>query len=204
MLCRPASGILRCLCGGVRVRQQANSNSGRSHRAPGYPSSTAALPNHAVHPSRPPRQGTKVTFPGKGDERPGQPPADLQFVVDEAPHARFTRRGNDLHYTGTRAALQRPGRAGGSMRARTLTRAACGGSPQPDAPELRGRQRLMASCMARAHASTPWSCAPPHAHVSPPALHAQPRCRWSPHCAAGAWRSTPSTAAASTWRCRCP
>lgn len=41
---------------------------------------------------------TKVTFPGKGDERgPGRPPADLQFVVEELPHARFTRRGNDLH-----------------------------------------------------------------------------------------------------------
>ncbi|KAI8474803.1 MAG: hypothetical protein J3K34DRAFT_453428 [Monoraphidium minutum] len=45
------------------------------------------------------KKGTKITFPGKGDEKPGRPPADLQFVVDEAPHARFKREGNDLHAT---------------------------------------------------------------------------------------------------------
>jgi DnaJ family protein B protein 4 len=49
------------------------------------------------------KKGTKITFPGKGDEKPGQPPADLQFVVEEAPHARFTRDGNDLHVTGEAA-----------------------------------------------------------------------------------------------------
>ncbi|KIY93364.1 putative DnaJ subfamily B member 4, partial [Monoraphidium neglectum] len=43
--------------------------------------------------------GTKITFPGKGDERPGLPPADLQFVVEEAPHPRFMRQGDDLHTT---------------------------------------------------------------------------------------------------------
>lgn len=45
------------------------------------------------------KKGTKITFPGKGDELPGRPPADLQFVVDEVPHARFKREGNDLHVT---------------------------------------------------------------------------------------------------------
>jgi DnaJ-class molecular chaperone len=34
---------------------------------------------------------------GKGDELPGQPPADLVFVVKQLPHERFTRQGNDLH-----------------------------------------------------------------------------------------------------------
>ena len=35
----------------------------------------------------------------EGDERPGEVPADLIFVLKEVPHARFKRQGNDLHYT---------------------------------------------------------------------------------------------------------
>lgn len=42
------------------------------------------------------REGTRVTFEGKGDELPGQPAQDLVFVVRQAPHARFTRQGDDL------------------------------------------------------------------------------------------------------------
>eukprot|EP00899_Mesostigma_viride_P008607 jgi/Mesvir1/17748/Mv12099-RA.1 len=42
------------------------------------------------------KKGTKVTFPEKGDEEPGFIPADIVFVVDEEPHPRFKREGNDL------------------------------------------------------------------------------------------------------------
>ncbi|KAJ4832581.1 hypothetical protein Tsubulata_030782 [Turnera subulata] len=41
-------------------------------------------------------KGTKISFEGKGDERPGYQPADLVFVIDEKPHPLFTREGDDL------------------------------------------------------------------------------------------------------------
>jgi DnaJ family protein B protein 4 len=44
------------------------------------------------------KAGTKVTFPEKGDERPGVIPADIVFVIEEKPHPRFKREGNDLIY----------------------------------------------------------------------------------------------------------
>lgn len=34
-----------------------------------------------------------------GDEQPGMRPADVVFVIDQKPHAVFTRDGNDLLYT---------------------------------------------------------------------------------------------------------
>ncbi|KAG5177702.1 DnaJ domain-containing protein [Tribonema minus] len=37
------------------------------------------------------KRGTRVTFPSEGDEAPGIVPADVVFVVQEAPHARFSR-----------------------------------------------------------------------------------------------------------------
>ncbi|TKY69745.1 DnaJ-like subfamily B member 1 [Spatholobus suberectus] len=42
------------------------------------------------------KKGTKITFPGKGNQEPGGAPADLIFVLDERPHAVFKRDGNDL------------------------------------------------------------------------------------------------------------
>lgn len=46
------------------------------------------------------KEGTKVTFAGKGDElAPGGPSADLVFIIKEQKHQRFERRGNDLHTT---------------------------------------------------------------------------------------------------------
>eukprot|EP00877_Chromochloris_zofingiensis_P011819 jgi/Chrzof1/6891/Cz02g02100.t1 len=45
------------------------------------------------------KPGTKVTFPGKGDQEPGRPPEDLVFVITEKPHPNFERRGNDLFTT---------------------------------------------------------------------------------------------------------
>lgn len=42
------------------------------------------------------KAGTKFRFPGEGNEREGAEPQDLVFVLEEAPHERFTRDGNDL------------------------------------------------------------------------------------------------------------
>lgn len=43
--------------------------------------------------------GTKITYPEKGDERPGRIPADIVFTINEKPHPRFKRDGNDLIHT---------------------------------------------------------------------------------------------------------
>jgi len=45
------------------------------------------------------KKGTKVTFIEKGDKQPGIIPADIIFVIDEKPHPRYTRNGNDLVIT---------------------------------------------------------------------------------------------------------
>ncbi|XP_027338069.1 uncharacterized protein LOC113852007 [Abrus precatorius] len=42
------------------------------------------------------RKGTKITFEGMGDEKPGFLPADIVFLIDEKKHLLFTRDGNDL------------------------------------------------------------------------------------------------------------
>ncbi|XP_020221141.1 protein psi1 [Cajanus cajan] len=42
------------------------------------------------------RKGTKITFEGVGDEKPGYLPADIVFLIDEKQHPLFTRDGNDL------------------------------------------------------------------------------------------------------------
>nr|CAB3482807.1 unnamed protein product [Digitaria exilis] len=42
------------------------------------------------------KKGTKITFPGKGNQQWNQVPADLVFVVDEKPHPVYRRDGNDL------------------------------------------------------------------------------------------------------------
>lgn len=42
------------------------------------------------------KAGTKITFTEKGDEKPDMIPADITFIIEEAPHSRFTRRDNDL------------------------------------------------------------------------------------------------------------
>ncbi|KAG7673823.1 hypothetical protein Ndes2526B_g02703 [Nannochloris sp. 'desiccata'] len=42
------------------------------------------------------KDGTKVTFEGKGDELPGQPAQDIVFVVKQKPHSKFLREGDDL------------------------------------------------------------------------------------------------------------
>ena len=42
------------------------------------------------------KKGTKITFPEKGNQQPGQIPADLVFLIDEKPHPTFVRDGDDL------------------------------------------------------------------------------------------------------------
>ncbi|KAE9591893.1 putative chaperone DnaJ [Lupinus albus] len=42
------------------------------------------------------RKGTKITFEGKGDEKPGFLPGDIVFIIDEKPHPLYTRNGNNL------------------------------------------------------------------------------------------------------------
>ncbi|GLU02933.1 hypothetical protein SLE2022_201630 [Rubroshorea leprosula] len=42
------------------------------------------------------KKGTKVTFEGKGDEKPGYLPADIIFVIEEQRHPLFRRKGDDL------------------------------------------------------------------------------------------------------------
>ena len=42
------------------------------------------------------KKGTKVRFAGSGNEVSPGNAQDLVFVVDERPHARFTRNGDDL------------------------------------------------------------------------------------------------------------
>lgn len=42
------------------------------------------------------KSGTKIRFPKSGNEQPNGDSQDLVFVVEEKPHERFTRDGNDL------------------------------------------------------------------------------------------------------------
>ena len=42
------------------------------------------------------KDGTKVTFDGEGDQKPGFLPQDVQFIIKESPHENFTRKGDDL------------------------------------------------------------------------------------------------------------
>lgn len=45
------------------------------------------------------KAGTKITFPGEGDQGPTKAPADIVFVVKDKPHAHFKREGSDIRYT---------------------------------------------------------------------------------------------------------
>ncbi|KAK9271454.1 hypothetical protein L1049_027045 [Liquidambar formosana] len=42
------------------------------------------------------KTGTKITFEGMGDERPGTCPADITFMIAEKRHPMFRREGDDL------------------------------------------------------------------------------------------------------------
>ncbi|RDL34637.1 uncharacterized protein BP5553_07765 [Venustampulla echinocandica] len=51
-----------------------------------------------VHVDRGVRSGHKIEFRGEGDQTPGVEPGDVVFEIDQKPHARFQRKGDDLFY----------------------------------------------------------------------------------------------------------
>lgn len=44
------------------------------------------------------KSGHKVEFRGEGDQIPGLQPGDVVFEIEQKPHARFQRKGDDLFY----------------------------------------------------------------------------------------------------------
>jgi DnaJ family protein A protein 2 len=44
------------------------------------------------------RSGTKIEFRGEGDQMPGVNPGDVVFEIEQKPHPRFERKGDDLVY----------------------------------------------------------------------------------------------------------
>ncbi|KAM0332339.1 hypothetical protein ACHAQA_002616 [Verticillium albo-atrum] len=51
-----------------------------------------------VHVDRGVRSGKKVEFRGEGDQAPGIQAGDVVFEIEQKPHARFTRKEDDLLY----------------------------------------------------------------------------------------------------------
>ncbi|KAF2218081.1 hypothetical protein CERZMDRAFT_64147 [Cercospora zeae-maydis SCOH1-5] len=51
-----------------------------------------------VHVDRGVQSGTKIDFRGEGDQMPGVQPGDVQFEIEQKPHTRFQRKGDDLFY----------------------------------------------------------------------------------------------------------
>ncbi|XP_077981617.1 dnaJ homolog subfamily B member 1-like [Glandiceps talaboti] len=45
------------------------------------------------------KEGTKITFPKEGDQRPNTQPADIVFTIKDKPHQVFKRDGSNLLYT---------------------------------------------------------------------------------------------------------
>ncbi|KAF4123563.1 DnaJ-like protein subfamily A member 2 [Geosmithia morbida] len=51
-----------------------------------------------VHIDRGVRSGTRIEYKGEGDQAPGVEAGDVVFEIEEKPHARFTRKEDDLLY----------------------------------------------------------------------------------------------------------
>ena len=51
-----------------------------------------------VHVDKGVQNGTKIDFRGEGDQMPGVQPGDVQFEIEQKPHPRFQRKGDDLFY----------------------------------------------------------------------------------------------------------
>lgn len=51
-----------------------------------------------VHVDRGVKSGHKIDFRGEGDQVPGALPGDVQFEIEQKPHARFQRKDDDLFY----------------------------------------------------------------------------------------------------------
>jgi len=51
-----------------------------------------------VHVDRGVKSGHKIDFRGEGDQMPGILPGDVQFEIEQKPHARFQRKDDDIFY----------------------------------------------------------------------------------------------------------
>lgn len=51
-----------------------------------------------VHVDKGMQDGQKITFNGEGDQGPDIIPGDVIFVIEQKPHPRFQRKGDDLYY----------------------------------------------------------------------------------------------------------
>ena len=51
-----------------------------------------------VHVDKGVQTGTKIDFRGEGDQMPGVQPGDVQFEIEQKPHPRFQRKGDDLFF----------------------------------------------------------------------------------------------------------
>lgn len=51
-----------------------------------------------VHVDKGVKSGHKIDFRGEGDQMPGVLPGDVQFEIEQKPHARFQRKDDDLFY----------------------------------------------------------------------------------------------------------
>ncbi|RPB00862.1 hypothetical protein L873DRAFT_747032 [Choiromyces venosus 120613-1] len=51
-----------------------------------------------VHVDKGMQDGQKITFKGEGDQGPDITPGDVIFVIEQKPHPRFQRKGDDLYY----------------------------------------------------------------------------------------------------------
>ena len=51
-----------------------------------------------VHVDKGVPNGFKIDFRGEGDQMPGVQPGDVQFEIEQKPHPRFRRQGDDLIY----------------------------------------------------------------------------------------------------------
>jgi len=51
-----------------------------------------------VHVDKGVPNGHTIEFKGEGDQTPGVQPGDVVFQIDEKPHPRFQRKGDDLFY----------------------------------------------------------------------------------------------------------
>ncbi|KAL4912033.1 hypothetical protein BDW62DRAFT_35304 [Aspergillus aurantiobrunneus] len=51
-----------------------------------------------VHVDRGVKDGHKIEFRGEGDQLPGVMPGDVVFEIEQKPHPRFQRKGDDLFY----------------------------------------------------------------------------------------------------------
>ncbi|CAG8574630.1 15049_t:CDS:2 [Funneliformis caledonium] len=52
-----------------------------------------------VHIDKGMRNGQEITFSGEADQSPGIEPGDVIIQIEEKPHERFQRRGDDLYFT---------------------------------------------------------------------------------------------------------